>query len=63
MSTRKRLSDQGIMVRYQDENEKADLLSKLSKEELEQLSNEVYVQQVHFPTFEKPAPITQAYGD
>ncbi|XP_043809729.1 uncharacterized protein LOC122723055 [Manihot esculenta] len=51
------LDSQGIMVRYQriprEENEEADLLSRLSKEELEQLPNEVYIEHISTPVFDK----------
>ncbi|XP_021616631.1 uncharacterized protein LOC110617941 [Manihot esculenta] len=51
------LKSQGIMVKYQriprEENEEADLLSRLSREELEQLPDEVYIQHVNIPTFDK----------
>lgn len=42
-----------------DENEEVDLLNKLSMEELEQLQNEVYIQQICIPTFKKSASIMQ----
>ncbi|XP_021621411.1 uncharacterized protein LOC110621436 [Manihot esculenta] len=51
------LGSQGIMVRYQriprEENEEADLLSRLSEEELEQLPDKVYIQHISAPAFEK----------
>lgn len=57
------LGEQWIIVQYQriswEENEEVDLLSKLSVEELEQLPDEVYVQQIGAPTLEKPTPIMQ----
>lgn len=34
-----------------------DLLSKLSVDELEQLSDEVYLQLINTPTFERTAPV------
>lgn len=55
------LNEQGIIVRYEwipwDEIEEPDLLSKLSAEELEQFPDELYVQQIGIPTFEKSASI------
>ncbi|XP_043809522.1 uncharacterized protein LOC110605970 [Manihot esculenta] len=57
------LGEQGIIVRYQritrEENEEADLLSRLSKEELEQLPNEVYIQHLSTPAFDKTDTIMQ----
>ena len=51
------LTGRGVIVRFQriprDENEEADLLSRLSKEELEQLPDEVYIQHVRTPAFKK----------
>ncbi|XP_021629005.1 uncharacterized protein LOC110627076 [Manihot esculenta] len=51
-----KLGEQGITIQYQriprEENEEADMLSCLSKEELEQLPDEVYVQHVSIPTYE-----------
>ncbi|XP_043812740.1 uncharacterized protein LOC110608389 [Manihot esculenta] len=46
-----------IAIRYQripwEENEEADLLSRLSKEEVEHLPDEVYIQHVSAPAFDK----------
>ncbi|XP_043811565.1 uncharacterized protein LOC122723477 [Manihot esculenta] len=57
------LVEQGIMVRYQriprEDNEEADLLSQLSKEELEQLPDEVYIQHISTPAFDKTATVMQ----
>ncbi|XP_043816115.1 uncharacterized protein LOC122724643 [Manihot esculenta] len=51
------LRGQGIMVKYQriprEENEEADLLSQLSEEELKQLPDEVYIQHISTPAFDK----------
>ncbi|XP_043816626.1 uncharacterized protein LOC122724822 [Manihot esculenta] len=51
------LRSQGIMIKYQriprEQNEEADQLSQLSREELEQLPDEVYIQHVHTPAFQK----------
>lgn len=59
-----KLNEQRIIVEYRriprDENEEPDLLSKLLVEELEQLLDEVYVQQIDVFNFEKPASIMQA---
>ncbi|XP_043812734.1 uncharacterized protein LOC122723698 [Manihot esculenta] len=58
-----KLSEQGVKVRYQriprEENEEADLLSHLSKEELEQLPDEVYIQHINTPAYEKPAMVME----
>ncbi|XP_043808001.1 uncharacterized protein LOC122722135 [Manihot esculenta] len=44
-----KLTSRGVTIRFQriprEENKEADLLSRLSKEELEQLPDEVYIQQ------------------
>ncbi|XP_043806645.1 uncharacterized protein LOC122721793 [Manihot esculenta] len=57
------LRSQGIMVRYQriprEENEEADLLSRLSREELEQLPDEVYIQYINTPAFDKANTIME----
>ncbi|XP_043816085.1 uncharacterized protein LOC122724620 [Manihot esculenta] len=57
------LSKQGVKVWYQriprEENEEANLLSRLSKEELEQLPDEVYIQHMNAPTYGKPAMIME----
>ncbi|XP_021592040.1 uncharacterized protein LOC110599777 [Manihot esculenta] len=51
------LSEQRVTVKYQkiprEENEEVDLLSRLSEEELEQLPNEVYIQHINTPAFDK----------
>ena len=55
--------DQGVTIKFQriprEENEEADLLSRLSKEELEQLLDEVYIQHVHTPAFSKTNTVLQ----
>ncbi|XP_021602300.1 uncharacterized protein LOC110607485 [Manihot esculenta] len=57
------LKSRGITVRYQriprEENEEADLLSQLSKEELEQLPDEVYIQHISIPAFDKTDTVMQ----
>lgn len=54
---KKELNEQGVVIRYRQisrsESEEADLLSKLSMEELAQLPDEVYVEQVGHLSFEK----------
>ncbi|XP_043805252.1 uncharacterized protein Mb2253c-like [Manihot esculenta] len=51
------LKSRGIMVRYQriprEKNEEADMLSRLTRKELEQLPDEVYIQHVNIPAFGK----------
>ncbi|XP_043816607.1 uncharacterized protein LOC122724812 [Manihot esculenta] len=53
--------DQGVTIKFQriprEENEEADLLSRLSKEELEQLPDEVYIQHVLTPAFNKTSTV------
>ncbi|XP_021602516.1 uncharacterized protein LOC110607641 [Manihot esculenta] len=57
------LSEQGVKVRYQriprEENEEADLLSRLFKEELEQLPDKVYIQHINTPAYEKTAMVME----
>ncbi|XP_043804435.1 uncharacterized protein LOC122721306 [Manihot esculenta] len=57
------LKSRGIAVRYQripqEENEEADLLSRLSKEELKQLPDEVYIQHISIPAFDKTTTVMQ----
>ncbi|XP_043815322.1 uncharacterized protein LOC122724430 [Manihot esculenta] len=60
------LERQRIVVKYQiiprEENEEADMLSRLTREELEQLPNEVYIQHVHIPAFEKANIVMEVKG-
>ncbi|XP_021598923.2 uncharacterized protein LOC110604950 [Manihot esculenta] len=57
------LKNQGIMIRYQripqEENEEADLLNRLSREELKQLPDEVYIQYVNTPAFDKASTVME----
>ncbi|XP_043815293.1 uncharacterized protein LOC122724412 [Manihot esculenta] len=57
------LKGRGVTVKYQriprEENEEADLLSRLTKEELEQLPDEVYIQYVSTPAFNKTINVFQ----
>ncbi|XP_043807314.1 uncharacterized protein LOC122721960 [Manihot esculenta] len=56
-------TSRGINIKFQriprEENEEADLLSRLSKVELEQLPDDVYIQHVHTPAFEKASTVLQ----
>ncbi|XP_043818212.1 uncharacterized protein LOC122725251 [Manihot esculenta] len=58
-----KLKSQGIRVRYQriprEKNEEANLLSRLSKEELEQLPDKVYIQYISTLAFDKADTIME----
>ncbi|XP_043807330.1 uncharacterized protein LOC122721973 [Manihot esculenta] len=58
-----KLGEQGVNVKYQriprEENEELDMLSRLSEEELEQLPNEVSIQHINIPAFDKMDAIMQ----
>ncbi|XP_043811052.1 uncharacterized protein LOC122723320 [Manihot esculenta] len=57
------LKGRGVTMKYQriprKENEEADLLSRLTREELEQLPDEVYIQYVSTPAFNKTVTVFQ----
>lgn len=59
----KEFADQGISIQYSQmsktNNEEVDLLSRLSMKKLEQLSREVYVEEINNPSFEKTSLVIQ----